>query len=182
MPLKNTDLAYGSRSKGLHWLIALLVLAMYLLALVFTHIEEGPAQKTLDMVHESIGLVILALAVYRLFWRTRDPRPPLPASMPPHERLLARSVQVFLYVALLILPVTGYVFANAFGDEVSFFGLAMPHLVAQDRTVRNTAFFIHEWTAYLVLAALALHITGALYHHYVRRDEVLKRMLPGRSE
>jgi cytochrome b561 len=179
MALKNTDEAYGTRSKHLHWLIALLVLVMLLLALAFINMEEGPAQKFLVMLHMSIGLVVLALAIYRLYWRRQDPRPPLPAAMPAHERALARGVQGFLYVALLVLPVSGYVFQNAFGDEVRFFGIALPHLVAQDREVRNTAWFFHQWTAYLVLAALALHVLGALYHHFVRKDEVLRRMLPG---
>jgi cytochrome b561 len=179
MTLRNTAAAYGDRSKGLHWLIAALVLAMFVLAFTFINMEEGAAQKSLVAVHQSIGLVVLALALYRLYWRSRDPRPPLPASMALPERALARGVQAFLYAALLVLPVSGYVFQNAFGDEVTFFGLTMPHLVAKDREVRNTAWFFHQWTAYLVLAALALHVAGALYHHYVRRDEVLRRMLPG---
>jgi cytochrome b561 len=140
---------------------------------------EGPAQAFLVMLHMSTGLVVLALAVYRLYWRRLDPRPPLPASMPAAERRLARGVQGFLYAALLVLPVTGYVFQNAYGDEVRFFGLTMPHLVAQDRTVRNTAWFFHQWTAYLVLGAVGLHVLGALYHHIVRKDAVLRRMLPG---
>lgn len=181
MALKNTDKAYGSVSKSVHWLVALMVLAMYLLALVFTHMEEGAEQKFVVMIHQSIGLIILALAIFRLSWRRLDPRPPLPDAMAIVERLLARGMQAFLYGALIVLPVTGYIFANAFGDEVSFFGLAMPRLLDKHIPIRNTAWFFHQWTAYLMLAALALHITGALLHHFVRRDEVLKRMLPGRG-
>jgi cytochrome b561 len=175
----NTEAAYGSRSKWLHWLIALMVLAMFLLALVFVTMEQNDTQKALVTVHQSIGLVIFALAIYRLHWRRLDPRPALPASMPAAERWLARSVQGFLYVALLILPVSGYVFANAFGDEVSFFWLPMPRLLEKHIQIRNTAWFFHQWTAFLLLAALGLHILGALYHHLVKRDAVLKRMLPG---
>ncbi|MBI1777436.1 MAG: cytochrome b [Proteobacteria bacterium] len=178
MALKNTAESYGSVSKWVHWLAAAMVLAMYLLALAFTNMEEGAAQKSLVTIHQSVGLIILAVAVFRVLWRRSDPRPPLPDDMPRPERLVARSVQAFLYLALLILPVTGYVFANAFGDEVSFFGLAMPRLLEKHIPIRNTAWFFHQWTAYLMLAALALHLGGALYHHFVRRDAVLKRMLP----
>jgi cytochrome b561 len=173
---------YGGVEKAVHWLTAALVVAMFAIAWTLIRFPDGAVIKEqLTVVHETLGLILLAITIGRVLSRLVRGFPALPGSVSRAERWLARTVETALYLCLLGLPVSGWVFANAFGNEVEFLGfLRMPRLAIKDIPVRDFAFYTHVYVGYLLLTLLALHVAGALRHHFVRRDEVLSRMLPRR--
>ncbi len=174
--------AYGGLAKTVHWLTAAIVVAMFAIAWTLIRFPDGAVIKErLTVIHETLGLTLLTITLGRALARAVRGFPPLPASVTRAERWLARTVEIALYACLLGLPVSGWVFANAFGNEVEFLGLfPMPHLAAKNIPVRDFAFYTHRYVGYALLTLFALHVVGALRHHFLLRDEVLSRMLPRR--
>lgn len=132
------------------------------------------------MLHRSFGLTILGLTAFRLAWRQRTPVPPLPADVPPLQRIAARASVAALYVLLGSQPVLGVVGSLLHGDRVTVFGaVVLPALLPFNRPLARQVPWLHGWTALLPLALIGLHVAAALHHHFVRRDAVLSGMLPG---
>jgi cytochrome b561 len=180
MPVSHRPDTYGPVAKATHWLVAGLVAAMFILAWTFLYTPKGQTHDVLVTLHQSVGAVVLALMLGRIVGRVVSGFPAFPASVTWVERCLARTVQGLLYAALVIVPVTGWIFTNADGDEASFFGLfALPRLVGKDFAVRDSVWYFHKNGQYAILVLLALHIAGALRHHFLKKDDVLRRMLPG---
>lgn len=178
--LRNTHGEWGALAKGFHWLIAVLVLIMIALGFIATNLPRGPLRLELFMWHKSTGVLILALMTVRIAWRLVNPVPISPPGLSTWEHLAARVVHWLLYAALFVMPISGYVTSAAANSPVVFYRLfPLPLLVAPDRNLHELAEEIHIWTAYFVIALLVLHIAAALRHHFVLRNDVLKRMLPG---
>jgi cytochrome b561 len=116
-----------------------------------------------------------------LAWRWVARIPPLPAELPLFQKLAARVTEYALYVLLLFQPALGLVNTNARGRRVDFWFLGeLPPVIGPDKVLAKQAMAAHELVAYLLVALVALHAAAALFHHFVRRDNVLKAMLPGR--
>jgi len=129
--------------------------------------------------HKSIGLTILGLAVIRLAWRSLNPSPPLPGDLKPHERLLARFSHAALYVLIIALPLTGWIMSSARGFPISWFNLVqLPDFVGKSKVLYGAMVVTHATLAIGLIAVLALHVAAALRHHFVLRDDTLRRMLP----
>lgn len=136
----------------------------------------------LVQLHRSMGLTILALTLFRLAWRWNARIPPLPAELPLFQKLAARATEYALYVLLLLQPALGLLNTNARGRRVDFYFLGeLPPVIGPDKVLAKQAMAAHEFVAYLLVALVALHATAALFHHFVRRDNVLQAMLPGRG-
>jgi cytochrome b561 len=182
MPVSHRPDTYGPLAKAVHWLVAALVVAMFVLAWTFLYTPKGQTHDRLVALHQSVGAIVLVLMLGRIVGRIFSRFPAFPSSVTWVERGLARAVQILLYAALVIVPVTGWIFTNADGDEASFFGLfALPRLVEKDFAVRDSVWFFHKNGQYAILVLLALHVAGALRHHFLKKDDVLRRMLPGKS-
>ncbi len=173
---------YGPLAKAIHWLVAALVTTMFVLAWIFLFTPKGRTHDLLVALHQSVGAVVLVLMLGRIIARLRNGFPGFPPSVTGLERGLARTVQILLYAALVIVPVSGWIFTNADGADASFFGLFnLPHLVGKDFAVRDFVWFFHKNGQYAVLVLLSLHIAGALRHHFLKKDDLLRRMLPGKA-
>jgi cytochrome b561 len=180
MPVSHRPDSYGPLAKTAHWLVAALVAVMFVLAWTFLLTPKGARHDQLVALHQSVGAIVLVVMLGRIVGRIRVRFPALPPSVTPAERYLARLVQISLYAALVIVPVSGWIFTNANGDEASFFGLFnLPHLSDKDFAVRDFVWMFHKNGQYAILALLALHAAGALRHHFIKKDDVLRRMLPG---
>ena len=170
---------YDATSRAIHWLTALLVLAGAALGLTIAHAapEDEATKYTLYDIHESIGLTILAITLFRLAWRIGHPAPPLPADMPAPMRILARANHAAFYAWLLAMPVVGFVATNAWGFPVKLYGLIpLPDPVGKNVPLAETLTRIHAVSGWILLGMIALHVTGALYDQYVRHDGTLDRM------
>lgn len=179
-----THSRYSSTAIVLHWTIALLIVAN--LAIGLGHESVGEARIAMLMgLHKSIGLTVLVLALVRLGWRLGHDVPPLPAGMPGWQVLAARGTHIFFYAAMIGLPLTGWLMSSASPVRfpLNFFGLFdLPFLpVAQSRPQAGFWSETHELLAFATIGVLALHIAGALKHHFFDRDDVLVRMLPGKK-
>ncbi|MBM3537196.1 MAG: cytochrome b [Alphaproteobacteria bacterium] len=171
---------YTQLARVLHWLTAALVLVMLPLGLVIANEAGGRLQGVLYNAHKSIGALILLLVVVRLAYRLTHRPPPLPDDIPPLQRLAAEATHWALYALLILQPLLGWAGTSAYPAPVPFFGLFdLPPLVTADRALSDQLLHWHRMTG-LALAGLAsLHVAAALYHHFVRRDRVLLRMLTG---
>jgi cytochrome b561 len=179
-PLARTKVQrYTAVAQWLHWLTALLVFAVLPIAWVMVWIgKDNPNREMIYTIHKSIGLTILVLAVGRLVWRARHPAPPLPSSMARWETGLVKLNHWLLYFILLIMPISGYVFAASGRHPLAFFGMLDLPLLPQNKAVGDAARWVHLTTQWAVYALLALHIIATAWHIVVRRDGTLDRMLP----
>lgn len=191
MPSAVRPKTYSTVAIALHWLTALAILALLAAGLWMTDAIRQPATKAFAFKvyqwHKSLGLIVLVLTVLRLSWRLVNPPPALPDGMSRFERMAAHFTHVAFYVLLVAIPLAGWamVSASPLGLPTIVFGLfEWPHLPAvaglADKKSAEALFrVLHEWMAYGLIALLVLHVAAALKHHFVNRDDVLARMLPG---
>lgn len=178
MVLRNSTRAWGAVSKSLHWLVVLLIIGQWAIAQYADAqplVAKGPPLN----LHKSLGMTIFALAVLRLVWRLGNPVPSLAGLARTWEQVLAKISHVLLYGLLFAMPLTGWLMSSARNFPVSWFGLfQFPDLVAPDRTLYERMHDLHETLFGVLVTVALLHVAGALKHHFVDRNEVLRRMLP----
>jgi cytochrome b561 len=190
MAIANTRLRYGGVAMTLHWLIAAAILFNLCLGLYVANIQSDQDHNHFGFIqfHKSVGLTVLVVSLLRLGWRIVNPVPPLPDTLSPALRVLARGTHYLLYFLIIAIPLAGWalVSSSPLGLPTSYFGLFhWPHLPflaelprAQKAPLRREFFSIHMYLAFSAIALIALHVAGALYHQ-LRGDDVLRRMLPG---
>jgi cytochrome b561 len=182
MHIRNSADRYGAVAQFLHWLIVALLIVQVSTALLADDMPLGLAKLAMLARHKSFGMTILALALIRVLWRLANPAPPLPATLKPYERVLARVTHVLLYALLFAMPLSGWVMSAAHNYPVSWFHLfTWPSPVAPDKQLAENLEDVHETLAYVLAATVTLHIIAALKHHFVLKDDTLKRMLPFRG-
>lgn len=170
---------YDAVARTFHWLVVGLLVVQYSVALLLSSVLPQSAEAGLVAWHFSVGSSILVVMVARLAWRLTHPPPPPPDDLPPALRLLSRATHWLFYAILIVLPVLGWSAASAQGARVHLAGLIpLPMLVPKDDPFGKAMATVHPIVALTLLALIALHVTGALYHALVKRDGVLQRMLP----
>jgi cytochrome b561 len=179
MTFRNTTRAWGALSKALHWLIVLLIISQWVIMQRAEALPLGNAKLQAIGFHKSFGMTILALAIIRLVWRWMNPVPSLAGVTKAWERVLATLSHVLLDGLIFALPISGWLMSSARGFPVAWFNqFTFPDLVAKDEGLyRQMQDLHHLLFAALVVVAL-LHIAGALKHHFIDKNDVLKRMLP----
>ena len=179
MSVRNSTRSWGSLSKALHWIIVLLIINQWVIGMRADSLPLGLAKLQALAWHKSFGITILGLAVVRLAWRWMNPVPDLSAETRPWERVLAKISHVLLYALIFAMPLSGWTMSSARSFPVSWFGwLQLPDLVKPDPQLYERLKELHE-TLFIVLVAVAvLHVAGALKHHFIDRNDVLRRMLP----
>ncbi len=172
---------YTGTAKFLHWLIVALLITQFVLAWTMPHIGRDTKVTTLISLHFSFGTTILLIAVLRFFWRMTHGEPAPQDGVPPWQMRTARVVHWLLYVLLFVVPILGWLNASWRGYPVTLFGLLeMPKLLATRAQSWGWTGDVHGLLAnYLLLALVGIHVAAALYHHFLRRDGVLQRILPG---
>ncbi|TPL10190.1 cytochrome b [Mesorhizobium sp. B2-4-14] len=171
---------YTSAQKAMHWAVFLLVIGLYGLTYVADVFPRGdPGRALVWWLHISFGMLLFALVVIRLGLRLALGTPGLPGEMSELERWAAKVAHLLLYALLVAIPVLGILLTWYRGDALSFFGLfTVPAPVAPDRDTGRFIRELHSLCANLILILAGLHAAAALWHHFIRRDDVLKRMLP----
>lgn len=176
-----TAKGYTGTAKVLHWLVLLLLIAQFIFAWTMPHIGRNTPVTTLISLHFTFGIIVLAVAIARLGWRLTHPEPAPEDGLPPWQNLTAHIVHYLLYALLVIVPLLGWMDASRRGMPVEMFGLELPKLLATRAPGWGWTGDVHGLLAnYAMLALVGLHVAAALYHHFVRHDGVLKRMLPGK--
>lgn len=170
---------YTKTAVALHWLMALLIFATFPLGLYMADLHLSPLKLRLYNYHKWIGIIVLALALVRLYWRTTHRPPTMPETMKKWEKVAAHAMHHALYFLILVIPVTGWLMSSAKGFQVVLFGvLPLPDLVGKNKELGDWLREIHEALNYLMLGLVFAHIAAALKHHFVERDDILTRMVP----
>jgi cytochrome b561 len=176
----NARQGYGGVAKTLHWLIVALVLIQFVVAYLMPGIGRNAVATPLINLHFSLGVLILVLMAIRFVHRLYHPAPPAMPDAPAWEHRSAEAMHRIFYLLLLIGPFLGWASASAHDLRVNVFGLfTLPPLAAPKARWALIAGDIHTYAMWTLLALIALHAAAALYHHFVRKDGVLQRMLPG---
>ena len=175
-----TSTAYSMTARVLHWITATLVLIMLPLGVAIANEWGGPLKDPLYDLHRSIGTVIIPLVILRLGYRLMHPPLPLPEEISPLQQFAAHATHWGLYALLIVQPFVGWIATSAYGAAIMVFGLfELPPIWSQDRALSDRLFVVHTLIGAAIAGLVAVHIGAALYHHFVRRDGVLMRMIEG---
>lgn len=178
MRLTNTDEGYGVVHWLIHWASAALIFWLFYLGLTMVDLPLSPQKFADYALHKSLGLTVLAIVLVRLVWRALTPPPPLPDGMRRRDALLAKGVHHGIYVLLLVIPLTGWLYSSATASPANYFGFfTVPDLIGTSETAGKVLRVVHDVAGKLLMVLLILHVAGALKHHLIDRDDVLRRML-----
>ena len=174
--IANTSSSYGNISKLLHWLIAVLIICM----LVFGYfLEDVPKayQSFAYNSHKLIGLTILTLMLLRLLWALVNVKPASPPGTKPWERVAEHVMHWSLYLFVICMPIAGWLGSVAAGHAPSLGNMKIELPIAENKVLADAAFDVHNTFAIIIIVLVSMHFLAALFHHYIRKDNVLRRML-----
>ena len=175
----NDSDTYGQLARTFHWAIAGLLLLQIPLAFYMVDLPLGPDKLSKYATHKSLGLLLFTVTALRLAWRLTHPAPALSAGIARWQRAVARITQFLLYALMFLMPLTGLLRSQAANFPVSFFGLfTMPTIVGVNVEFSKGMSAAHEMQGTILLVLISAHALAALYHHFLRHDDVLRSMLP----
>lgn len=179
--IRNTDTSWGLVSILFHWTMAALFLGQFWLGWYMQGVRNLIEQYNLYQWHKSFGFTILGLAILRILWAVTSRRPKLPDDMPAGERSIARGSHVVLYLALVLVPMTGWAVVSTSPLPIAtwFFGLfVVPSLpLGISRHAEQLWSSLHGFFAYATIFLVAVHVIAALRHHFRNKDDILVRMI-----
>ena len=179
MQLRNTADTYGALAKFLHWTIVILIIAQYVIIEAAEELPDGLEKLTMITRHKSIGILVLALALVRIGWKLVNKGQPAPVPMPRPQRIAAAAGHGLLYLLILAQPISGWMMSSAANYPVTFFGwFQLPALVGANEGMHEFYEEVHEFLFTALLVVTVVHVLAALYHHFVQKDDTLRRMLP----
>lgn len=177
---------YTAVAMLLHWLLALVILGMFAMGLYMSDLPFSPLRLKLYNWHKWAGVTFLALTVLRLVWRVTHRPPPLPRTieqaMPGWQMRAYHATHHLLYVLFFAVPLIGWAYSSAAGFPIVWFGvLPLPDFVPASKELAEMIKPLHGLSAFALVGLAGLHVAAALKHHWIDRDGLLSRMLPGRS-
>lgn len=175
MMFKNTATVYGIIAKFFHWLMAALIIVMFIIAYTMINISASRFSDILFNLHRATGLLIFGLLILRLAWRFINKTPKLPPSIPLWQRQLAKFNITALYLLMLAMPLTGFFMSTLSNHAISFYGIFTVPPLADNQLVSKFFAKAHEILAYLLIASFILHVIGAFYHPVLQRMWVLPK-------
>ena len=179
MQWRNTPESYGALAKFLHWTIVVLIIAQYVIIESAEDLPDGPGKFEVITRHKSLGMLVLGLALVRIAWKLVNKGQPAPVPMPRPQRIAAAAGHGLLYVLILAQPISGWMMSSAANYPVTFFGwFQFPALVGANKELHELFEEVHEFLFQTLLVIAVVHVLAALYHHFIRRDDTLRRMLP----
>jgi cytochrome b561 len=182
--MKNSATRYGWMTKLLHWIVFLLFLNQFVVAIAMLNTPLGSTtagftQGALYNWHKSIGLIVLGVALIRYWWRKRMPLPDWAPNLSAGEKKVIHYVEKTLYWCMILMPISGFIFVMAGGYGVKFFGLwDLPNFIGKIAPLALLAQWTHRITAYLIVVTLFTHWGLGIRHQLRHRDRYLQRMLP----
>ncbi len=179
MSWKITASRYGSLSAWLHWLMLLLFIAVYAtIELKGFYAKGSETREALKDWHYMSGMLVLLLVWLRIGARFSGPTPEILPAPPTWQQMVAKLLHLALYALMIVMPLLGWAMLSAGGKQVPFFGLHLPPLMGEDKALAKSFKEIHETLGEAGYYLIGLHVAAALYHHWVMRDNTLRRMLP----
>jgi cytochrome b561 len=177
---KNTTAGYGWLSISFHWLMLLLIVTAYVTMNIKSIFPKGSSSReAMVLLHYTLGLSVFCLVWPRLWSRSVGISPVIEPALPALSALLAKIAHFALYGLMIGCPLLGWLMLNAKGKPVPFFGAELPMLIDKNQEMAKLFKDVHKTIATTGYFLIGLHATTALYHHYVKRDNTLKLILPG---
>ena len=179
---KHPSSGYGSPLIALHWLMLLLIVLVYAcIELRVLYPRGSELREALKTWHYMFGLGVFILVWVRLALRILGRTPAIIPPPPGWQMRLAHFSEFVIYLFMIAMPVLGWLILSADNEPVVFFGVRLPALVAQNKQLAKQLEEAHEFVGKLGYFLIASHAAAALIHHYIQRDNTLRRMLPARS-
>lgn len=176
MQICNTKQTYGSVAKCLHWAIAVLVICLLSFGFFMGDMPKE-YKPVIYNIHKLTGLTILVLMIIRLCWMLFNPKPMSPPDTHVWEQWAEKIVHWSLYATVIAMPLAGLIGSSAAGKPPHIGELKFMLPIMPSEAIDEVSFEIHEALAFVIIGLLCVHIGAALYHHYIRKDDVLKRMI-----
>jgi len=174
---------YTAIAKGLHWFMALLIFGLLALGFYMADLPLSPEKLQYFSWHKWAGVTVFFLVWLRLLWRVTHRPPAYPLGMTVMQRLLAHGGHGALYLLMVIIPLSGWLMSSAKGVPTVWFGvLPLPDLLARDKELGKQLTELHFALNISLLVLIAVHTAAALLHHFVLKDDILRRMLPLRFQ
>ena len=168
---------YTPVAKGLHWLMAVMILGLLALGIYMHELPLSPQKLELYSWHKWFGVTAFLLVLVRLGWRVTHIPPALPTSMPKLMQFAAHAGHFLLYALMLAIPLTGWLMSSAKGFTTNYFGLFdLPNLIDKDKALAATLKEAHGFLANSLMALVGLHIAAAMKHQLIDKDNLMARM------
>jgi cytochrome b561 len=178
--------AYAPMARMFHWITVAFVFTLAPVGLYMSYrgntlnLWDGTTDA-LYSTHKMVGFLLLLIILARLAYRLQHGAPPDEPTLEPWQRIASHATHWSLYGLLILVPLMGWIGVSLYGARGIFGLVELPALWSKNEEASHTAFFLHAWLGRLMFLLIAIHIAAALYHHFVRKDSVLRRMLPQRE-
>jgi len=173
---------YSTLSISLHWLMLLLLAAVYAcIELRGMYPKGSDAREAMKTWHFMLGLSVFCLVLLRVAARVIRPAPPITPTPPAWQMIPAKIIHLSLYALMIGMPLGGWLILSAAGKPIPFFGLELPALVDANKALAGQIHEIHETFGAIGYWLIGIHSAAAVFHHFIAKDDTLRRMLPGRS-
>jgi len=183
MHIDTTGNHYHRASIALHWIMLALFVGVYATIELRVLFEKGTETRELmKNLHFMLGLCVFGLVWLRLAMRIKYPAPPIEPAPPASQEMLAKLAHVALYALMIGMPLAGWLLLSASGKPIPFFGLELPALIGKNKELAGQIKEVHEFVGTLGYFLIGAHAAAALFHHYIKRDNTLLRMLPGKTQ
>lgn len=176
---KNNKLeSYPTSAKFFHWSIALIILLNLIIGVVLVNFYSLSKQLNLFIIHEQFGVTVLMLAILRLIWRLTHRYPSLDGLIARHEIFLAKFGHLLLYTLMFAIPICGIFLSQSAGKHPGLLWYHLPTLIERDLDLQEQLLNLHKYLAILLAVIIAGHSIAALKHHFIDKNQILRRMLP----
>jgi cytochrome b561 len=179
MSWKNTAHHYGTVSMLFHWLMFVLLIAVFSTIELRSIFPKGSEpREAIKALHFMLGFLVFILVWLRLGFRYIQNRPFITPALSSKQDFIASVMHGALYTLMIVLPILGWLTVSAAGKELLFFGIEVPNLIAKDKVLANTLEDLHKSIGKIGYYLIGIHTIAALFHHYVQKDNTLMRLLP----
>lgn len=175
--LKNTENSYGLVSRILHWLIGIMILVLLIVGFIMVDMDISDKKWEIYATHKAVGFILLLLVGLRIVWRVMDTKVLPPADLPNKFKEAGYVTHTILYLLMFIMPISGVFMSILSGHNIDVFGFFTIEALTNDPKISKIFWNIHGYTAFIFVGIIALHFLAAMYHHFIRKDNVLIRMI-----
>ncbi len=175
--LKNTINSYGWMARLLHWFVSIMILIMLAVGFIMVDMPPSDDKWFIYMMHKATGILLLLLVTFRLVWRVINISPSLPQDLSHLQKLASKIAHYFLYLSMFLMPISG-ILMSLFGDHnINIFNIFTIEAFEKNAQIASLFHETHIIMAFLLVGLIAAHIGAALYHHFIRKDDILVRMI-----
>jgi cytochrome b561 len=175
--IKNTSDSYGWLTKVFHWLISFMIITLLIVGFTMASMEPSDQKWQLYAGHKATGVIVLSLVVLRFLWRLVNTQVLLPIDIPAWQKAAARSTHYILYFFMFMMPISGIMMSRLGGHDIDVFGMFTIHALEKNPDIAKLFWQFHGYAAIGFVTMIVLHILAGLYHHFIRKDRVLMRMI-----